>query len=144
MRIRLAPWFVLLGACASTPPPPPSAPVPASPPPSAEESAEVRRRLDLRSDGRLTGRIARVDEDALVVRPFDEREGTWQIEFSRHAAVFRDGARFGTEVLREGDAVRVFFENRDLDGASRVTAVDLLAPDEVRRLEQGIPSPADR
>lgn len=91
-----------------------------------------------RADGSQPGVVKEVAEGFLILDPYQTTAGDARLQLSPTAPVFQGEGRVGTDALRSGVDVRVFYRAGSGDRKPEVVAVEILDPATAREIRTEI------
>lgn len=101
--------------------------------PRQEDVGAEREAIIGQADAWQPGIIRSIEEETLVLEPYQRTAGEARIQLEENVPVFEERERVSTEALTPGTDVRVFYRH-DASGLPEVVAVEILSEDEAREV----------
>jgi hypothetical protein len=104
----------------------------------AERETVVAPEYLQRADGSQPGKVREVAGGFLVLDPYQRAAGDARLQLSPSVPVFQGEGRLGTQALRPGTDVRVFYKQGTREQPSQVVAVEILDPQNAQEIRREI------
>ncbi len=104
--------------------------------PRAEQVEEVREELQEIAQGSQPGRIVEIEEDRMLMDPFEEEAGIAHFHLPPQVPIFGTDRFISRDELEPGTPVNVYFDIREDQDRPVIVGIEVLTPNEARRLDE--------